>query len=233
LKRLSLIAGIILGVSINLTNFLQRANGVTASRASNNALLLSEIIQNYVLVISICILLILVIAALIQDKYISSTFVGISLVLFFGALYVGPPSGHMIFQSRYILAVFLSACCALLALPGGRRFYDKFEIQGNDKLIIVGSIMAVVMQVQILIPFNEFLKIMDREANSCKGVKEFKMITFSSKADLYVWNYTNPVLSRLFWRDSDGCLIQNPDPNLWQPFTPGETDPFQRQLYWE
>jgi hypothetical protein len=232
-KRISLVSGVVLGVSINLANFLQRSSGVTAGRASNNAVSLRMIVQNDVFVMSIFALFFLATSALVQKKYLRNTFISISLALFLGALYVGPPSGHMIFQSRYVLAIFLSACCAALALPIGRSFFAKLELQKNDRLIVLSSAMAVIMQIQILIPYSEFLRTVESEANGCKGVKAFETITLSPKAGLYVWDYTNPALSRFLWRNSEGCLIQNRDPNLWQPFVPGDTDPFQRQLYWD
>lgn len=232
-KRISLVSGIVLGVSINLANFLQRSSGVTAGRASNNAVSLKAIVQNYVFVLSMFALFFLAISALVQKTYLRNTFISVSLALFIGALYVGPPSGHMIFQSRYVLAIFLSTCCAVLALPIGRSFFAKLEFQRNNKLILLSSVMAVVMQFQILVPYSEFLRTVEEEANSCKGVKAFDSIPFSPNADLYVWDYTNPALSRMFWRNSERCLIQNRDPSLWQPFMPGDSDPFQRQLYWE
>jgi hypothetical protein len=232
-KRISLMSGVVLGVSFNLANFLQRSSGVTAGRASNNAVSLKLIVQNYVFVMSICALFFLAISALVQKKYLRNTFLSLSFALFIGALYVGPPSGHMIFQSRYVLAIFLSTCCALLALPMGSSFFAKLEFRTNDKLVLLSSAMAVVMQFQILVPYSEFLRTVETEVNSCQGVKAFDSIQLSPNADLYVWDYTTPALSRLFWRNSDGCLIQNRDPNLWQPFVPGDTDPFQRQLYWD
>ena len=231
-KRISLVSGVILGVSINIANFLQRSNGVTAGRASNNAVSLEVIVQNYVLVISMFAIFFLALSALVRIKYLRNTFLSLSFALFLGAFYVGPPNGHMIFQSRYVLAIFLSICCAALALPLGGRFFAKLEFRKNDKLIVLSSVMAVVMQVQILVPFSEFLRSIETEANSCNGVRAFESIALSPNADQYVWDYTNPALSRLFWRDSNGCLIQNRDPNLWQPFMPGDSDPFQRQLYW-
>lgn len=232
-KRISLVSGVVLGVSINLANFLQRSSGVTAGRASNNAVSLKVIVQNYVFVLSIFALFFLAISALVQKKYLRNTFLSVSFALFIGALYVGPPSGHMIFQSRYVLAIFLSTCCAGLVLPVGRSFFAKLEFQRNNKLILLSSAMAVIMQIQILIPYSEFLRTVEAEANACKGVKAFETIALSPKAGLYVWDYTNPALSRFLWRNSEGCLIQNRDPSLWQPFTPGDTDPFQRQLYWD
>lgn len=232
-KRISLVSGVIFGVSINIANFLQRSNGVTAGRASNNAVSLKVIVQNYVLVISMFAIFFLVLSALVQKKYLRNTLISLSFALFLGALYIGPPSGHMIFQSRYVLAIFLSTCCVVLALPIGRSFFAKLEFRKNDRLIVLSSAMAVIMQVQILIPYSEFLRTVEAEANACKGVKAFETITLSPKAGLYVWDYTNPALSRFLWRNSEGCLIQNRDPSLWQPFTPGDTDPFKRQLYWE
>jgi hypothetical protein len=232
-KRISLVSGVVLGVSINLSNFLQRSSGVTAGRASNNAVSLKVIVQNYVFVMSIFALFFLAISALVKKKYLRNTSLSLSFALFIGAIYVGPPSGHMIFQSRYVLAIFLSTCCAVLALPIGRSFFAKLEFRKNDRLIVLSSAMAVIMQIQILIPYSEFLRTVEAEANACKGVKAFETITLSPKAGLYVCDYTNPALSRFLWRNSEGCLIQNRDPSLWQPFTPGDTDPFQRQLYWE
>jgi len=232
-KRISLVSGVVLGVSINLANFLQRSSGVTAGRASNNALSLKVIVQNYVFVMSIFALFFIAISALVKKKYLRNTFFSLSFVLFIGAIYVGPPSGHMIFQSRYVLAIFLSTCCGVLALPIGRSFFAKLEFQKNDRLIVLSSAMAVIMQLQILIPYSEFLRTIEAEANACKGVKAFETITLSPKAGLYVWDYTSPTLSRFLWKNSEGCLIQNRDPSLWQPFTPGDTDPFQRQLYWK
>jgi len=232
-KRISLVSGVVLGVSINLANFLQRSSGVTAGRASNNALSLKVIVQNYVFVMSIFALFFIAISALVKKKYLRNTFFSLSFVLFIGAIYVGPPSGHMIFQSRYVLAIFLSTCCGVLELHIGLSFFAKLEFQKNDRLIVLSSAMAVIMQLQILIPYSEFLRTIEAEANACKGVKAFETITLSPKAGLYVWDYTSPTLSRFLWKNSEGCLIQNRDPSLWQPFTPGDTDPFQRQLYWK
>jgi hypothetical protein len=191
------------------------------------------LVSNRTLLLTISIFAILIFATFVVSHTFRLAILIVSIGIFLIALVFGPPSGHEIFQSRYVLALFLAGGSILLVTKSGSKFLMRVNLRKDVILVPIASIMALILQLQILIPFNGYLGAFQKAANSCSGVRPFNTTELSQLEDQFVWDYTSPVLSRIFWTNKEGCLIENRDPNVWQPFIPSDTDPYQRNLYWK
>lgn len=236
------LSGVLVGTLINLWSFSQRLRGVTFGRASNEGLTLSLIAQNKTLVYTLIATFFLLVA--VSSKLIWLLWMNmiLALVFFLIAVQNGAPTGHMLFRERYVMGGLLAILSLMICLSStikvaannssqGKVGSNK-SIQGNVS-VALSSIFALILQIQIFIPYSNFVSNLSREVNSCDGVVSFGSVGFPESQKVYAWDYTIPTVSRLLWKSKDGCLVENSNPELWQPFTPGETDPFQRQLYWD
>jgi hypothetical protein len=223
-----LLFGLFVGTTINFVNLLQRSQGRSLTNSTNGIISDQVFLQNPQLTLLLCMSL-LAGAAIYSGNSLRFILLFFAVAVGLIALLVGPKNGYAIFASRYILTfglVLLSLVLLFLKVDLTRLKYAKTVI-----VSILVSILVLVSQLQVFLPFQGFLNKMSVVSKSCVGTVPFSSANFTESEILYAWSYTNPSLSRIFWEKPNGCLLQNSSPDSWQPFTPGDSDPLTKPIY--
>jgi hypothetical protein len=220
--------GLLIGMTINFVNLFQRSQGNSLTSSTNGVISDQVFLQNPQLALLLCMSLLAGIAIYSGNslRFILLFFTAaIGLI----ALNVGPKNGYAIFASRYILTfglVVLSMALLFLKVDLSRLNHASLKVFST-----LVSVVVLVSQLQVFLPFQGFLDKMDEVSSSCIGTVPFSSANFTESEGLYVWSYTNPSLSRIFWDKPNGCLLQNSSPESWQPFVPGDSDPLTKPIY--
>ena len=223
-----LLFGLLIGMAINFVNLLQRSQGNSLTSSTNGVISNQVFLQNPQLTLLLGMSLL---AGITIYSGSSLRFILLLLTVAIGliALIVGPKNGYAIFASRYILTfglVLLSMALLFLKVDSSRINNASLKV-----VSILVSVVVLVSQLQVFLPFQGFLNKMNVVSRSCIGTVPYSSANFTESEGLYAWSYTNPSLSRIFWDKPNGCLLQNSSPDSWQPFAPGDSDPLTKPIY--
>jgi hypothetical protein len=97
---------------------------------------------------------------------------------------------------------------------------------------VVALVAALAIQnATLLWGWNDFFHSLEHQVYTSQGVVPYSA-TRLNLAGEYGWSWTFPSMSRIVQESPRQALVENPDPNHWQPFNPAKGAPRADNLYW-